>query len=243
MVDIAKELTVNAMINRITITGADDKVNPEDLAYLSAHFPFVEWGILSYPKKIGKPRFPTSNWIQKLTDKAESQPMNLSLHLCGDHCETIGKGKNVVGYLGFSTGPFDRIQLNGIHYYIKNKHDLSNLLLWFGEKREIIFQSPAILLAAHAASLGLNVSVLFDESGGKGKVPDKWPDQLALTKCGYAGGLSPDNIEEEIGRIVAGRNGRFDSWLDMESGVRTNNEFDLDKVTKVLESASKLLSL
>ena len=34
------------MLQTVTLTGADDSVNPEDLIAISKEFPFVEWGIL-----------------------------------------------------------------------------------------------------------------------------------------------------------------------------------------------------
>jgi phosphoribosylanthranilate isomerase len=55
---------------------------------------------------------------------------------------------------------------------------------------------------------------------------------------GYAGGLGPDNLAHEIPRIAKAA-GDARVWLDMESGVRSNNDkqFDLDKVLQCLEIA------
>lgn len=41
-------------LTRVTITGADDAVEPAELQALSHEFPFVEWGILHSYKRFGE---------------------------------------------------------------------------------------------------------------------------------------------------------------------------------------------
>jgi hypothetical protein len=58
---------------------------------------------------------------------------------------------------------------------------------------------------------------------------------------GYAGGLGPDNLAEELRRIeeVAGD---AEVWIDMETNVRTAERFDLDKVRRCYDLARPWLS-
>jgi phosphoribosylanthranilate isomerase len=60
---------------------------------------------------------------------------------------------------------------------------------------------------------------------------------------GFAGGLGPDNIAE-LARYVTESMGDSDgpTWLDMESGVRTDDRLDLAKVRAVLEICSKTIT-
>lgn len=76
-------------------------------------------------------------------------------------------------------------------------------------------------------------AILFDASKGTGKSIEDFPQPYHGFFCGYAGGISPDNIDDVIRKIEA--MGPGICTIDMESGVRTNNEFDLDKVKKVLK--------
>jgi phosphoribosylanthranilate isomerase len=76
--------------------------------------------------------------------------------------------------------------------------------------------------------------VLFDESAGRGISPDSWDAPLPGHFCGYAGGMNPDNVEANIKMIEKVAAGHT-TWIDMESGVRTNDRFDLGKMRKVLE--------
>ena len=110
---------------------------------------------------------------------------------------------------------------------------------------------PDIILQYHADSAALveyavahcpvdlrsRLHVLMDASRGTGVVPETWgaPSSLAQTFCGYAGGLGPDNIAT----VAAQLNARgLPYWLDMESGIRTDNQFDLAKARAVLEQTA-----
>ncbi|MBQ9800146.1 MAG: hypothetical protein IJO40_09430 [Thermoguttaceae bacterium] len=47
---------------------------------------------------------------------------------------------------------------------------------------------------------GVDVAFLYDASGGQGIIPDRWPAPKGDYR-GYAGDLSPSNIETQIPRI------------------------------------------
>jgi hypothetical protein len=55
--------------------------------------------------------------------------------------------------------------------------------------------------------------------------------------------LGPDNIAEQLRLIekAAHAHGSFDYWADMESGIRTGNQFDLGKAEAVLASAEAFM--
>lgn len=86
---------------RVTLTGADDQTDPEDLARLSDQYPFVEWGILLSEGRAGKARYPSRDWLRSLGAvqcinepklPLNSAPMNLSAHLCGATMRAFTKG-------------------------------------------------------------------------------------------------------------------------------------------------------
>lgn len=68
------------------------------------------------------------------------------------------------------------------------------------------------------------------------KIAEKYPEVEfdyfeGVDYQGFAGGLNPENIlerKEEIDILW-----EKDYWLDMESGVRTDDWFDLDKVEDI----------
>jgi hypothetical protein len=108
---------VKKILNRVTITGADDKVNPRYLYEISQEFPFVEWGILISKNSAGYPRFPSMQWIHWL-ETAQSKPkvkINLSMHLCGTWLRQLLNTSNPEIFLNSVSEElpiFNRVQLN-----------------------------------------------------------------------------------------------------------------------------------
>jgi phosphoribosylanthranilate isomerase len=87
-----------------------------------------------------------------------------------------------------------------------------------------------------ARSQGIDAVPLFDLSGGAGILPEQWPEPIEGVYCGYAGGLSPENVAEQLEKIEAVTpNARI--WIDAETHVRSNGDqlFDLEKVRRFLE--------
>ena len=74
------------------------------------------------------------------------------------------------------------------------------------------------------------VSWLYDCSGGRGKVPNTWPRTDQDRLVGYAGGIGPENVLDVLDQIPS-----TNYWIDMETHVRTNDIFDLDKCLSVLK--------
>ena len=79
-------MAIKKIINIVTITGADDSIDPIELCKIADEFPFVEWGILLSKSSVGNPRFPSYNWLGellKLQSYNDVKKMSLSGHICG----------------------------------------------------------------------------------------------------------------------------------------------------------------
>lgn len=241
-------------INRITLTGADDKTDINKLSELSKKYPFVEWGIL-YSKNNNRPRYPSYEWIKKLEEA--NLPL-LSAHLCGEFSREIMQygNENFFDNSDNCSGMYKRIQIN--YNFLKSSFNLDNLWkivekMWAfafivqnnKSNNETIKKILEIMIFE-------NIHVLHDASGGRGREIQEIPEPFNVY-TGYSGGLNPDNIEEVCKKVSALKSintsettlANFkepEAWLDMESGIRTNDIFDLDKVEKVLEITSKYIS-
>jgi hypothetical protein len=243
-------------LTHVTITGADDDVDQFDLFDLSVRFPFVEWGVLFSQSKAGVPRYPSWDWVLGLAEMKKTikhKTPKFSAHLCGKWVSDALTGRISI----FNNEPelnrlFHRIQLNCGKSRLKEA--IENKDLW----RAAMRVSQSVILGGNYGNLKLDlgrcslsgVYPLFDASGGHGKKPKDWPLPFSETKtegvvqkkhtqfCGYAGGLGPDNVAEELDRIehVVGH---VSVWIDMESGVRTKDKFDLNKVEEVLEKSAR----
>ena len=238
---------VKPKINRVTITGADDNVDPKALAQLSSEFPFVEWGILKSASNHGIARFPSFPWIRRLKDSLGSL-RNCAYHVCGRQAQGYMDGNRILS-LDRMTEDVGRVQYN-IRDRVEPIHPYALKML---QERQCIIQCAGpdqFKLVTKDALPGYAVNILCDASGGEGKTPVEWPivPKTISTdgSCGYAGGLSPDNLAEQMPRIRDEAWVNYFKnpyWIDMESGVRTNDAFDLAKVRAVLEFMAPLIDV
>jgi hypothetical protein len=216
-------------------TGPDDAVDPKDLVALSKEYPFAEWSILYLPEEQGNPRCPTTDWIKKFS--AASKGTHTCLHLCRSALPALIDGDAAQLEL---MKPFRRIQMNFEYLDAGNLVDPAALaarckslpqwefILQYGKKYKH-FLSAFDNVSNHA--------VLFDGSAGEGVAPGEWPAPLAGHACGYAGGINPDNVKSHLEKIAKVTPADYRTWIDMETGARTDNKFDLAKVRRVLDIA------
>lgn len=228
-----------SLLDRVSLTGVDDKTSLADLVELSHRHPFVEWALLYVPHKEGAPRNPTKHWRKAFFD--ERMPGYSAVHLCGNLAfELLLKGE-----LPAEIVQADRLQLNinarRREFSDDQVLDVYRRSLDIGP--DIILQyhdDTAHLIAEFLAELATidraRVHVLLDASKGTGKTPADWriPLELEGMFCGHAGGLGPNNMEVALQRFESlGR--RY--WPDMETGIRTDNELDIGKVKHVLTTS------
>lgn len=244
-------------LDRVTMTGADDSVSPADLAALSKEFPFVEWGILFSRKQQGSPRWPSTEWLSRMGYVANQEGLDLSAHVCGGWIRDmlIGGSEFFLAVLA-TLEDYNRTQLN-FHaepLYADPAALASTLArnadLWPLGRRQFIFQmdgrNDSLMQRIREQTDTLDIVPLFDVSHGAGTLPTEWPvaayrdmgrtyDAPKLYH-GYAGGLGPDTIADQLPKIAAAAgDARF--WIDMETRIRSNGDrvFDLEKVRAVLE--------
>ena len=202
----------------VTFTGIDARTDLDRVRALSRAYP-IEWGILFSPKKQGlAPRYPEQGLIHVAVSELQDDPaIKLAAHLCGMHSAKIMSGMEP----GIDLSGFNRTQINTV------KPDV--------DKIEAFAQRHSILAITQHRTLRFpdddRILWLYDCSGGRGDLPDKgWPLHPEEDRIvGYAGGLNPENVARINDEIAP--TGRY--WLDMESGIRTDDWLDLDKCEAV----------
>lgn len=236
-------------IRTVTITGIDIYSNLSRLDALQQRFPFVEWGVLLSKTKEGKDnRYPPPEWVTDLI----ATRLHIAGHVCGLWARDIAEGGDLflrdrreLGWLEL----FRRVQLNvshvldEIHSPYHQFHEAVQKIQRAGVAR-VILQVKNLYPSVLTPILD-RVDFLFDCSGGRGILPDHWPtpvhaashsDRKLLPNCGYAGGLDPDNLPGQLPLMLKASEGQ-PVWIDVESGVRTSDVLDLDKVERFLETA------
>lgn len=219
----------------LTITGLDNKTDLVACSELSQRYP-LEWGVLLSASKQGKePRYPNRITLDKIFWHSY---LRLSLHLCGKYArdvmsrtmsyenftEVVLKNKgNLVTLPQLNFRRAQRIQIN-------HPNPDANIIGEFGRKFfcQCIAQSRSLIWPNPAED---NICVwLYDCSGGRGIPPKEWPKHPGEDfYVGYSGGISPENLATVLLQVAS----PYPYWLDVESGARTGNWLDLNKVAKM----------
>lgn len=239
----------------VTLTGVDEKTDLSELVRLSAEFPFVEWGVLYDESLAGRdPRYPSLDWISQFAAVAEQNSLYVALHLCGS---AVARLRDFVAADELpsrtpATEPtfalldlaqrFGRVQLNTVAKmsHVPALRALIQRISRSENRTRVILQwtdgSAAVcgwLQSEHA------FEVLVDSSGGRGVERTDWPS-LGQThpRAGYAGGLGPDNLAEQLPRIAKAAY-RRSYWVDMETKLRNEQGyFDLSRCKQALQTAA-----
>ena len=202
----------------ITFTGVDEYTSIDGMIKIADRYP-VEWGILFSPSRQGKdPRYPSVEVIEKVL--ARVHPSLLAAHLCGGHSRRVMKGKQP--QVPVDLRAFSRVQVNS--------HDPDPEMI---SRFEVEFGLDCIAQArGEAFPDDRSILWLFDQSGGRGEAPAKWPPHPHPHRLvGYAGGIGPHNVLDVIETIDA----KAPYWIDMESGVRVDNVLDLGICSEICQ--------
>lgn len=224
-------------LKHITFTGIDAKTDIKALQEIQKEYPIAEFGVLtSYHWYENGNRYPE---IRTLKPALQYLGTNLALHVCGSAASDAAFGCfDDIHHMTYGMLPyFNRIQLN-----IANRTDNPRKVFGSYYHQEVIIQQRDadnlnlfyLSLENWEPSRG-TVSVLLDASGGQGiDTPIKvLPNAGKPFKVGYAGGFNPENVADKLHYLLT-NDEVGDFWIDMESGVRTDDWFDLDKVRRVL---------
>lgn len=228
-------------LHLVSLTGADDAVDPAALLELSHQFPLVEWAILSSQQRAGESRYPSEEWVARF--HATCPGVRKAIHLCGKDVDLfLARDARILE----KVNRFDRVQLN--FNQRRQPKDLEVLA-------QVANSIPQTVILQHNsanASLWTDLRgkidrlvMLFDASGGRGASPQQgWPEMLDGAVCGFAGGLGPHNVATELATIAAIAAGRS-FWIDMESKLRTeaDDRFLVDTCRAVLIAVKNRLQL
>ena len=231
-------------ISKVTVTGADDSVSPNSLSDLAEAFPFVEFGILLSKNSMGSNRFPSEYWLRNLVETCLGRQLNFSGHICGSWVREALMGN----WPDFSKlhinfqKLFQRWQLNTHarphRYNLIRLHDLIQSLEICHQSVIFQYDNKNTEMIETLTGLQENTSILFDLSHGSGVLPNEWPKPLDIP-CGYAGGLSAENLKQQL-EIISEIVGDKTIWIDAETHLRSSNDtvFSISKVIRFLETAA-----
>jgi hypothetical protein len=220
---------------RITFTGADEWCSVKDLVDLALADERVELAFLFSAGRAGhQPRYPTAEWIRDTAQEIDQRGAGdrVALHLCGSEAREAFLTGSLSDFRLGSIWPYRRIQINGRLTFEQGGR--LRMLLGPTAGLQVITQydlNPDL----HELIRRPGHQVLFDASGGRGIERQAWPRHLGDWICGYAGGLGPWNIGEQLPRIAAAAAGAERYWIDMESSLRDEQDhFSIERARQAL---------
>lgn len=247
-------------IDRISFVGVDNRTNFSELKRLAEiSMVQLEFGVL-YSETKKDNRYPDGLVIDNLSSFVNGQlPYSTSLHLCGTSVQKfLAYDREFLSSLlhyeiddGMYQNEFDAVQLN---FVLKPEQNIEKLVndavrsCWLLGIRDLIFQAnkSKTKLVQYLQDLDhetykddVNIRLLFDGSGGFGREISNIEKPFKNFYTGYAGGIKPENIHD-IAYKVEIESGATPVYLDMESGVRENNWFSINKCEKIIECVNKL---
>lgn len=222
---------------RITLTGLDARTDLSQLASRITGYD-IEFAVLVRRAQDNGPRYPSQEVIDRIVD---AFPGRVALHICGTAARVaLLDGSFNHTWLKNRQGKIRRIQVNGR----VSRPELYVLLDRYGAEVDIITQhcGPNSDLAGcevrrHPRGVHGDHEVLVDDSGGTGKVPDRRVPPRTKKRYGFAGGLSPETIPRELPLILE----HNATWIDMESGLRSNDWFDIGRAVAAIEAVDAVL--
>ncbi len=241
----------------ITCSDIREDVPVRDAIELLKINPKVELGIQAHggAMNFGTPCY---QWLDQLLGvSANAQtPLNIAVHVNYDWCSQM-----VVGGHNIDMWPAEIKKL----MLRKNKDGIPLIRRWqlnIGDgtrgiiapgmaqicvafqNREFIFPYNAknpVTAEIEKLALGrIDFSLLYDSSYGAGISPSSWNGPVYKNHpMGYAGGLGPDNVADNLEKIAMVCPPNYTAWIDAEGRLMKpgTRQFDIERASKYVLSA------
>lgn len=222
----------------------------DDIIDLGKTYPMSEFAIQAHPSKFSA-YMPRYVWFDTLMHAARVNDINLAMHVNSEWRTEIchgnipyeikrmwnmrrDNGKPVIGRV--------QININGgkdsFRFYAAK---VANIIRAYPDIEFIFQYTPKQRRRVNKLdTTDTEFSLLFDASGGQGKLPKKWRAPVMPNhKMGYSGGLSPENVYENLDKINLVVPANTNIWIDAEGKLRNpdTKQFDVARAEKYIQNA------
>ena len=222
-------------LKTIVCSGINEKNDINDATEFLKDHKNTEFGVQCSPKTMG---YQTAGfeWLKEFLHKLNKEKIEnrIALHLNGEFVTSFCDGKvpDEISDLLSVDNTVGRLQLNfkiGRETFASRSiPDIKTLQ----KAMKTVAPHPIILSASQpnlsfihkAHHQGMKFDVLFDDSFGEGLLPDmRKPPLFNDVFQGYAGGLSPENVAEELRKIGEVAQGNI--FIDAEGKLKQDGSF------------------
>lgn len=222
-----------------------------DVMNFLKNYPIAELGVQAHPSAMsfGLPR---NIWLDLITRSASvaRTPVNIAVHVNYEWCDDLCSGKM----------PYEiKSWMNRFNIY-NNRPVIRRWQLNIGDRTrnfdaaaiaKLIRECPRIEFIFPyndgvkdkidaLYKTGAKFSLLYDSSYGYGICPEKWNGPVYKDiPMGYAGGLSPENVVDNLNKISKQVPENYTTWIDAEGRLMKpgTREFDLMRARAYVQNA------
>lgn len=235
----------------ITCSDPREDISVSEMMRLLHFAPQIEIGVQASPGAMATGR-PRHKWFQQLMSLVSNidTPLNVALHVNYSWCNDMCSGRIppeiqewlMLRHVRTNAPAVRRIQLNigdGTNAFDANK--TAKLIHDFPD-HEFIFPYNSVVSSqvAKLHDTGANFSLLYDSSYGYGKSPDAWYGPVYSSHpMGYAGGLSPENVAQNLDLISEQLPSDYTTWIDAEGRLMKpgTRQMDLSRARSYVDIA------
>ena len=240
-----------------------------DIVKLAKTSPRAEIAIQMHPSK-ASPGMPRYEWAIELVKKVQHDQyydymmglstiqdrLNLAIHINNEWAAQICRTGRIPEELhpllvmryrgGLDMRPIvRRIQINvpPAAAHDASVIDMAHMMDVNRDYRFIVqYNAKTADLVGRLNQVGAKFSPLYDASGGRGLSPDSWQKPVFDTRMqGYSGGISPENVAENLNKISSVVSADHDVWIDAEGKLKTDDRFDIMRARQYIINAENWL--
>jgi hypothetical protein len=228
-------------LEKITCSDMREHNEIDEIINLGTRYPMAEFAIQAHLSKF-QGHMPRYIWFDTLLHAARTTNVQLAMHVNSQWRTELCLGRvpyelrrmwNMKRYNGKPI--IGRVQINingGEDYFRFYANKVADIIRAYPDIKFILQYTPKQAKRLQRLDkTGASFSILFDASGGNGKLPDKWiTPALPGHQMGYSGGLSPENIAENLAKIDSVLPRDYKTWIDAEGKLK-------DQITKQFDTA------
>ena len=226
----------NMNIEYITCSDMREHNDIDEIISLGKKYPMAEFAIQAHPSKFSQ-HMSRYVWFDTLVHAARVNKMNLAMHVNAEYRTELCFGNIPYSLRRLweirrddNTPVISRVQVNingGNDKFDFYPDKVANIIRAYPGIKFIFQYAPAQYeRIRQLAKQNVPFALLYDVSGGEGKLSrDSWGGIiLPAHQTGYAGGLSPDNVVENLNYINTLLPANYDTWIDAEGKLKSPDD-------------------
>lgn len=223
-----------------------------------AKLPNAEIAVQCHPSKMSA-GMPRNVWFNNLVSLAFHVNMKLAMHINMEWADSICAYGQLPGVIynwmvlkhDNNLPVIKRIQLNMPKTTAENinANALAEIIRGFPNQEFILqYNNNTKNAIEKLHRTGVKFSLLFDASGGRGLAPKEWRGPIYKEHpMGYSGGISPDNVVENLNKINTVVPQNREIWIDAEGKLKSPQQlpdgtykdlFDVNKAHEYVKRAN-----